>query len=264
MNASRRHRLNPASRAIRFSTTKMNSAIVAYTQSMSRPSGSSDATPKVPIVYAIAPNAPIGATTITSADDPEEDLRQPARASAPPAGPRGPSDASATPNRTTKNTTCRMSPFANASTTLDGTMCVRKSTKRSSFALRGERRDVAGGDAGGVDPLARTQDVHDDQPDGERERRHDLEVEQRLAPDPADPLEVRDVRDAEDDREEDDRRDDHPHQVHERVADGLHGPAGVRPERTDQRPERDGHEHADGEVAAEAGQPGGCHGVRRS
>ena len=47
--------------------------------------------------------------------------------------PFAPSEASATPNRMAKNTTCSTSPFANASTALDGTMWVKKSTKCISF-----------------------------------------------------------------------------------------------------------------------------------
>ena len=42
--------------------------------------------------------------------------------------PEPPSAVSATPNNTAKKTICRISPFANASTTLDGTIFVRKST----------------------------------------------------------------------------------------------------------------------------------------
>ena len=146
-----------------------------------------------------------------------------------------------------------------------GTMWVRKSTKRSSFPCaanwprRRPRRAVRASM-----PSPGPEHVHHHQPDAERERRHDLEVDERLEPHPPDPLEVGRVRHAADDGEEDDRRDDHPHQVDEGVAQGLHGPAGRRPERADQRAQRDGHQHADGQVAAEAGQPGRCHEVRRS
>ena len=37
------------------------------------------------------------------------------------------------PKRIEKKTICRMSPFAKASTTLEGTMCVRKSLKLIAF-----------------------------------------------------------------------------------------------------------------------------------
>ena len=40
----------------------------------------------------------------------------------------------AMPNITAKNTICRISPWANASTGLAGTMCVRKSMKPICFA----------------------------------------------------------------------------------------------------------------------------------
>lgn len=99
---------------------------------MSRPSVSSDARPKLPTVYAIAPNAPTGAATITIATTRKKTCIS--RSSIRVTGrPVRPSDASATPNRREKNTTCRMSPWANAPTTLDGTMWTRKSTNRRSF-----------------------------------------------------------------------------------------------------------------------------------
>ena len=108
----------------------MKSAMVPYTHAMSRPSVTSELTPKVPTVYAIAPKAPIGATTITRLTMRKNTCisRSSIRATGRPARP---SEARAAPNRTEKKTTCRISPWANAPTTLDGTMWVMKSTKRS-------------------------------------------------------------------------------------------------------------------------------------
>ena len=57
----------PYARQIKPSTTNTNTAIVRYTSSISRASGTSVLSPNVPTVYAIAPNAPIGASTITIA-----------------------------------------------------------------------------------------------------------------------------------------------------------------------------------------------------
>ena len=62
-----------------------------------------------------------------------------------------------------------------------------------------ERRRV------GVEARARLEHVGDDQADGERERRDDLEIEQRLAADAADLLHVPGAGNAEDDGAEDDR-----------------------------------------------------------
>ncbi len=60
-------RLKPCNRAINPSTRKTNSALVRYTQSSSLPNGSRVFRPYLPMVNAIAPNAPIGATFIISA-----------------------------------------------------------------------------------------------------------------------------------------------------------------------------------------------------
>ena len=56
----------------------------------------------------------------------------------------------------------------------------------------------------------------------ERERGHDLEVEQRLEADAADLLHVLHAGDAVHDRAEDDRRDEHLDQLDEGVAERLH------------------------------------------
>ena len=251
---------------MRFSTTKMNSAIVAYTHAMSRPEREQRRHPER--CRWCRPSR----RTRRSAPPPSRcprSGRRPAsagRASAPPAGPRRPSEASATPNRIEKKTTCRISPWAKAPTTLEGTMWVTKSTNRSSFALGGERRDVGRGrESRGMSmPSARPQHVHHHQADRQREGRHHLEVDQRLEPHPADPLEVARVRHAADDGEEDDRRDDHPHQVDEGVAHGLHRPA-RRPARARRPGRRARWPRARGRSGCRrGGSAGRGHEVRRS
>ena len=94
---------------------------------MSRPSGSSVFTPNEPTVKAIAPNAPIGATFMIRATIRKKtcDVRSSTSISGFAVAPM---EVSATPNSTAKKTICRISPLAKASTTLVGTMCVRKST----------------------------------------------------------------------------------------------------------------------------------------
>ena len=65
-------------------------------------------------------------------------------------------------------------------------------------------------------------DVDDDEADDQRERRDDLEIEQRLEADAADLLHVVHAGDAVHDRAEDDRRDQHLDQLDEAVAERLH------------------------------------------
>src|ERR1035437_2447480 len=120
------HRLKLYHRRIRFSTTKMNRNIVRETSSISRPSGSSVCSPNVPTVNAIAPNAPNGATFMMSATIRKKTSREVSSTFVSGAAPL-PSVTTANPNSTAKNTICRMSPCAKASTGLEGTICIRKS-----------------------------------------------------------------------------------------------------------------------------------------
>ena len=76
-----------------------------------------------------------------------------------------------------------------------------------------------------VEAAARLQDVDDDQTDDQRERRDDLEVDQRPDADAADLLHLAHVRDADDDRGEHDRRDQHLDELDEAVAERPHGGA---------------------------------------
>jgi len=55
------------------------------------------------------------------------------------------------------------------------------------------------------------------------------------------------------DGEEDDRPDDHPHQVHEGVAERLHRLGGARREDAQQHAERDGDQDAEGQIASQPG-----------
>ena len=93
---------------------------------MRRPSGRSVRTPNAPIVYAIAPKAPIGATRMMKSTMRKNTSSVVSSTPVSGAAPL-PSATMAKPNRIAKKTICRMSPCANASTGLDGTMCVTKS-----------------------------------------------------------------------------------------------------------------------------------------
>ena len=118
-----------------------------------------------------------------------------------------------------------MSPVANALTIVVGMMFIRKSVDRQV----GARSVVYARDGGGielrrvrVDARAGLHDVHEHEADEERDRRDDLEVDERAQADAADLLHVAHLRDADDDRAEDDRRNHHPYQLDEGVAERLH------------------------------------------
>ncbi len=76
---------------------------------------------------------------------------------------------------------------------------------------------------GGVDVHARAGREHeaDQQPEAERQRRHRLEIDERLHADPADLLEIAGAGDAMHDHAEHDRRDDHGDQFQEGVAEDF-------------------------------------------
>src|SRR5215211_7168569 len=159
---------------------------------MKLPSDTSVLTPYLPIVNAIAPNAPIGATfmmkpTILKKMWLVRSIRRRT------GSPRSPSICSPKANRMAKNSTCRISPVAKAPTTVDG------------------HAD------------ARLPEIDDDQADNEGERCYDLEVEQRLEANAADLSHILHAGDAVHDGEEDDRRDDHLDHLDEAVAERLHG-----------------------------------------
>ena len=78
------------------------------------------------MVNAIAPNAPSGATLITMPTM-RKSVCETMSMSVTSGLPRSPSSASANANSTAKNSTWRMSPSANAPTTVAGMMCIRNS-----------------------------------------------------------------------------------------------------------------------------------------
>ena len=82
-------------------------------------------------------------------------------------------------------------------------------------------------------------------PDDQRESGDDFEVEQRLAADAAELLQIAHRGDAVDDGAEDDRRDDHLDQLDEAVAERLERFAELRKEMADDDAERDGDQHLD-------------------
>ncbi len=90
-------------------------------------SGSSEPRPYLPIVNAIAPNAPMGATRVISVTmrkkTAENWLITPSSGA-----PLGPACDSAVPNSSATSSTCRISPLEKASTSVVGMMCSRNST----------------------------------------------------------------------------------------------------------------------------------------
>ena len=84
-----------------------------------------------------------------------------------------------------------------------------------------------------VEARAGTNDVSDEESDGERDGRDNLEVEQRLAADASELLQIAHVRDADRDGAEDDRCDDHLDDADEGIPERPHRLAGFGPQETD-------------------------------
>ena len=127
------------------------------------------------------------------------------------------------------------------------------------------------GDLGGiegrridVEPRAGPDDIGDDQPDDQRQRREEQEIGERLARDAADRGEVAHAGDAGDDGQEDQRRDDHLDQLDEGVAERLERLAGGGREMADQHAEDDRAEHLEVEMACTSGRVRRARSARRS
>ena len=89
--------------------------------------------PYLPMVNAIAPNAPMGASFMmkpTTRKSPCETFSMKLTTGR----PSSPAEASASPKSSEKSSTCRISPFANASTMVEGITFMRKSTVPWDFA----------------------------------------------------------------------------------------------------------------------------------
>ncbi|MGX1319842.1 hypothetical protein AB7M17_003295 [Bradyrhizobium sp. USDA 377] len=108
-------------------------------------------------------------------------------------------------------------------------------------------RDRARVDRRGVDveAVSGLEDLADQQTDCERDGRDRLEIDQRLQPDPADPLEIAHRGDAVHHGAEDDRRDHHLDQRDEAVAERLQGLAEIGIEIADEHAEHDRDQHLD-------------------
>jgi len=96
-----------------------------------------------------------------------------------------------------------------------------------------------------TEAVAWAREVADQEADGQRKGRDDLEIDERLDADPADLARILDVRDTRHDRAEDDRRDGHLDQLDEAVAQRLHPRAlgDIRRHPADQEAEDDGDQH---------------------
>ena len=80
-------------------------------------------------------------------------------------------------------------------------------------------------------------------PSDQRDRRHHLEIDQRLAADPPDFLQIARARDAMHDHAEHDRRDDHRDQLQERVAENFQLHRESRRERAERYTGRESEEN---------------------
>jgi hypothetical protein len=187
--------------------------------------------PYLPIVKAIAPNAPIGATLHDDADDREQHVRglldhvEDERATAAELV-----QGKAEQDREQQH----LQDLALGKGVYHRVRDDREQELDRALHLAGARvcRDLLGIERGRIDVHSGTwlDEVDDHQADDERDRADDLEIEERQAARLADLLHVLHAGDADHDGAEDDRRDDHLYQLDEAVAEGLHRFADLRPE----------------------------------
>ena len=95
-------------------------------------------------------------------------------------------------------------------------------------------------------------DIHNDQADDQRQRGHQLEIQQRLSTNTSQLAQVRHTGDPMNNREEDDGSDHHLHQIDEGVTDGLERLGGTRGDHAQQNAERNRKQNLNGEVPEEA------------
>jgi hypothetical protein len=106
-----------------------------------------------------------------------------------------------------------------------------------------------------VQPSARADDVGDDEPDRQRQRREGQEIGHSLRAHPPERLEIRHSGDAGSDGEEDDRSDDRLDQPDERVPQRLQRGSESGEEPADENAQRDRDEHPEVEAAPEGPFP---------
>ena len=180
--------------------------------------------PYLPMVKAIAPNAPIGAACIrmrtmrkTTAVSASQGLEQPARRARRPAPAR-----CRTGSRRTAPAGSR--PSVKALKRVSGMMSSRKPVTVVLVRLADVGRDLASASsvAGStLRPAPGWTTLATIRPIDERQRRDGEEIAERLGGDAAERAEVAHAGDAGDDGQEDDRRDDHLDQLDEAVAERL-------------------------------------------
>ena len=200
-----------------------NEMLVIYTQAISFASGISVFRPYLPMVKAMAPNAPIGAACMIRPITPNirwAILSQPAISVLP-----CPSAASARPTRIASSSTCRISPSAKAPDegvrddvhaeihACSGAVPARRT---AAIALASSLPASTFMPAPGWITLTTTSPISS-AIDG-----HHFEVQQRLQSDPAQFAHIADAGDAHHHRKEDDRTDHHADQLDEAVAQRLH------------------------------------------
>src|SRR5471030_547100 len=179
--------------------------------------------PYLPMVKAIAPKAPIGATFMTMLTTPKTACEI-SSISLVTGLPRSPSSDSEKPNRMAISSTCRMSPLVKASPMVLGMMFIRKLTTdwflalavNSAMDLVSSVAALAWKPSPGRMMLATNRPITS-------AKVEITEVEQRLAADAADLLDVLHAGDPGDDGAENHRRDNHLDQLDEAIAQRFHG-----------------------------------------
>ena len=137
--------------------------------------------------------------------------------------PLGPICCSAKPTSSAMNSTCSTLSPVKAEKNVVGMM-----PRMNSCVVLASVAVASYVEFGHVEALAGVDEVADDEPDRQRERRHDHEVQQRQAADLADGRGLGDRADADHDRAEDDRRDHHLDEGDEPLADRLERDAEAR------------------------------------
>ena len=132
-----------------------------------------------------------------------------------------------------------MSPRAIASTTEVGKQ-VQEDVPGVLLVLRHRRSGAGVGADRHREPRAGLEDVDEREPEEQRDRRRDLEVDDRLQADAPHRLQVAGAGDADDQRREEQRRDDHLDHPQEGVGQRLDGDAEAGPEVADEDAEQRG------------------------
>ena len=192
--------------------------------------------PYWPMMKAMAPNAPMGATFMIQDMILKISSRTVSMRLMTGRQRSRPMTTMAAPKNTEKNSTCSRLLLAKAPITLAGMTSRMNAAASLGGACAGLGVEGILGQRGGIDVQAGTglDEVADDQPEDQGEESGAGEVEERFDPDPSDRLDVAHGRDARDDHQENQRGDDHLDELNESIAQWPEGGPNGRPKMTDE------------------------------